>query len=135
MKNFAIWLIITLVALLAVACGGGESEGPQSVTLDFTGLDEFRYDPASATVQAGSEVTVNFTNGGVLEHNWMLAADSVVPAEASEADAVGGAVSGLIPGGGAKTFTFTAPPAGTYQIICTVPGHAAGGMIGSFTVE
>jgi nitrite reductase (NO-forming) len=130
-------LTLSLLAIFAVACGGGGSSNdePQAVTLDFTGLDEFRYDPNSAIVSAGSQVTVNFENDGVLEHNWMLAANNVAPAEASEDDALGGAISGLTPGGETKTFTFTAPPPGTYQILCTVPGHAAGGMVGTFVVQ
>ena len=136
MKRLAILLAMALLALFAVACGGGaESSGPEPVTLDFTGYDEFRYDPTSVTVNTGSQVTVNFENVGVLEHNWMLAASTVDPAEASEGDALGGATSGLIPGGTTKSFTFTAPPPGTYQILCTVPGHAAAGMRAEFTVQ
>jgi nitrite reductase (NO-forming) len=42
--------------------------------------------------------------------------------------------SGVLPAGDSNTFTFTAPAAGTYQIVCTVPGHALGGMVGDFTV-
>lgn len=138
MKRFTILLAIALLAAMVAACGGGggeTNEGPETVTLDFSGYDEFRYDPTSATVPAGSQVTVNFNNEGVLEHNWLLANASVDPASATEADALGGAVSGLTPGGESKTFTFNAPAAGTYQILCTVPGHALGGMIGTFTVE
>jgi plastocyanin len=136
MKRLAILLVLALVALFVVACGGGgESSGPEAATLDFTGYDEFRYDPTSATVASGAQVTVNFENAGVLEHNWMLASNTIDPAEASEDDALGGAISGLIPGGATNTFTFTAPPAGTYQILCTVPGHAAAGMRADFIVE
>ena len=40
----------------------------------------------------------------------------------------------VIPGGESATFTFTAPAAGTYQYVCTVPGHAPAGMVGTFTV-
>ena len=135
MKRLFILLTIALLTLLIAACGSSGSEGPETVTLDFTGYDEFRYDPTSATVKAGSQVTVNFTNDGVLEHNWMLASTDVELGNASEGDALGGAISGLTPAGETKTFTFSAPPPGTYQILCTVPGHALGGMHAAFIVE
>jgi nitrite reductase (NO-forming) len=135
MKRLTFLVAIALLALMVAACGGNEESDPAPITLNFTGFDEFRYDPTDVTVPAGSLVTVNFTNDGVLEHNWMLSASTVDPANASEADALGGAMSGLTPSGETKTFTFTAPAAGTYQILCTVPGHALGGMIATFTVE
>jgi plastocyanin len=136
MKRLTILLTVALLTLFVTACGGGgESSGPESVTLDFIGYDEFRYDPATAAVPAGAEVTVNFENAGVLEHNWLLAASTVAPEAASEEDAIGGAASGVIPGGTSNTFTFTAPPAGAYQVLCTVPGHAAAGMVADFVVE
>ena len=36
--------------------------------------------------------------------------------------------------GEAITITFTAPAAGTYQVICNVPGHFSAGMEGLLTV-
>jgi hypothetical protein len=81
MKRLAILLVLALAALFVVACGGGgESSGPEAANLDFTGYDEFRYDPTSATVESGAQVTVNFENAGVLEHNWMLASNTIDPA-------------------------------------------------------
>jgi len=38
-------------------------------------------------------------------------------------------------GQGASTFTFQAGPAGTYQYICLMPGHAQMGMHGAFIVR
>ena len=136
MKRFTILLTIALLALLVVACGDNEESGdPEPTTMNVTGFDEFRYDPENMSVQAGSQVTVNFTNDGVLEHNWLLTSTSMEPGDVTEGDALGGATSGLTPSGETKTFTFTAPPAGTYQVVCTVPGHALGGMVATFTVE
>jgi uncharacterized cupredoxin-like copper-binding protein len=41
----------------------------------------------------------------------------------------------LLAPGASETLSFTAPEAGTYTFICTYPGHYAGGMQGTFTVN
>lgn len=135
MKKLFVLLIVVMLASLLVACGGGETaSAPEPVSLEFSGYDEFRYDPESASVPTGAEVNVTFNNEGMLEHNWLLVSSRVEPTEAVETDAIAGATSGVIAGGETSTFSFTAPPPGDYQIVCTVPGHAAGGMVADFTV-
>lgn len=120
---------------MIAACGGEEESEPESVTFDIVGLDEFVYDPDSLTVSEGSEVTVNFKNDGVLEHNWLLISERTDPVEASEADAMSGATTGEIAAGESTTITFSAPPKGTYTYVCTVAGHAEAGMLGTLVVE
>lgn len=141
MKKLYLLLILALIIGVLAACGGGGgsngetgSDGAEEVTLEFSGFDDFRYDPDSVTVPAGAPVTVTFNNEGVLEYNWLLISSRTDPTAATEADAVAGATSGVQPGGESETFSFTAPPPGTYQVVCTVPGHAAGGMVAEFTV-
>lgn len=132
MKRFSLFIVVLLTGLMLAACGGAEPAGPAPVTIDVTGYDEFRFDPAEITVEAGAEVTLNFQNAGALEHNWLLVSQAVDVASATEADALAGANTGVIGAGQSTTITFTAPPAGTYTIVCTVPGHAVGGMTGRF---
>ncbi len=135
MKKYTILLAVSAFLFLLAACGGtAEPAGPEPVSLAFTGGDEFRYDPDSATVASGADVTVTYENVGALEHNWLLISDRVDATTATETDAIGGATSGVIPGGTSATFNFVAPPAGDYQYVCTVPGHAAAGMVGTLTV-
>lgn len=139
-KKIVVLLAVLAMALLMAACGGGDGSGsettaPEPVSLSFAGLDEFRYDPESASVPSGAQVTVNFTNEGALEHDWMLVADGTDVNTLTAEDALmPEAHSGILPAGESNTFTFTAPAAGTYQIVCTVPGHAPAGMVGAFTV-
>jgi uncharacterized cupredoxin-like copper-binding protein len=138
MKKLALLLAVLGLSIVLVACGGGggaETEAPEPVSLTFAGLDEFAYDPPSASVPAGAQVTVNFNNQGALEHDWMLIADGADMATLSGEDALDPAAhSGVLPAGESNTFSFTAPAAGTYRYVCTVPGHAQGGMVGTFTV-
>jgi plastocyanin len=135
MKRFTLFITLLLAGLLLAACGGAEPAGPTPVTIDVAGYDEFRFEPASITVEAGAEVTINFQNAGALEHNWLLVSQAVDAASATEADALAGANTGIIGAGESTSITFTAPPAGTYTMVCTVPGHAVGGMVGTFTSQ
>lgn len=127
-------LIVMVVALAACGGGGEENNAPAPVSFTVKGYDEFRYDPKDLTVPTGAQVTVTLENVGVLEHSWILVTSDKDPAVVSIADALGGATTGRVAGGQSNTVTFTAPPAGTYQIVCEVPGHAVGGMVGAFTV-
>ncbi|MDA0246273.1 MAG: plastocyanin/azurin family copper-binding protein [Chloroflexi bacterium] len=131
-------LALLLFAFALAACGGSETTSTESsagpVTLDFQGQD-IAFDKTSATANAGQSVTVNFSNVGSLEHNWILVSPGVDPLTATQDDALSGANSEIVAPGATKTFTFTAPPAGDYTFVCTVEGHAAAGMIGTLTVQ
>jgi azurin len=96
------------------------------------------YDKTKLTVKAGDPVHLVLTNHStmaILPHNWVL-----VKPGAEAAVALGGLPKGeeggyITPGpdvlaftplaGPGKTteVTFTAPPAGRYPYVCTVPGH------------
>ena len=136
-KKIVVLLAVLAMALLMAACGGGgtETTAPEPVSLSFAGLDEFRYDPESASVPTGAQVTVNFANEGAAEHHWMLVAEGTdVNTLTAENALMPEAHSGVLPAGQSNTFSFTAPAAGTYQIVCTVAGHAPAGMVGTLTV-
>jgi uncharacterized cupredoxin-like copper-binding protein len=135
-KKLAVLLVVLVAGLVLAACGGGGGEAaPEPVSLTFSGFDEFRYDPETSSVQSGAPVTVNFNNEGVLEHDWLLVPTGADVNTVTAEDAVDPAAhSGVIAAGATNTFTFTAPAAGTYQYVCTVPGHAPAGMVGTLTV-
>lgn len=135
MKHVVRLLLLALVALTIVACGGGgEEEGPAPQAFTVTGDDAFVYSPNTLSAPTGSEVTVTFKNIGGLDHNWILVSDDTDVLTVTEANALSGANAGMVTGGSEKTFTFVAPEPGAYKFVCTVAGHAAGGMVGTFTV-
>jgi plastocyanin len=137
-KKIVVLFAVLVLALMLAACGGGGGGGdaaPEPVALSFSGFDEFRYDPATASVPTGAEVTVNFANEGALEHDWMLVPEGTdVNTVTAENALMPEAHSGVLPAGETNSFTFTAPAPGTYQYVCTVAGHAPGGMVGTLTV-
>jgi nitrite reductase (NO-forming) len=137
MKRITCLFILALIAISAVACGGGgaaESAEPELVRHTVQGFDNFEFNPTSLTVPAGANVTITLENEGALEHSWLLVPADLEPTTATEADVINGA-SGNVPAGESGRISFTAPEPGTYQYVCHIPGHAAGGMVGTFIVE
>jgi plastocyanin len=122
-----------LVSFTVVAVPPG---GPD-MTFRVAGLT----DPA-IVVPLGAQVTVQFINGDTDEaHGWLVVAERPPFSFGQpKAPSVSGAFSGVIgdptaQGQGASTVTFQAGPAGTYQYICPMPGHAQMGMHGAFMVR
>lgn len=139
MKRFGLTSMVMLLALLLAACGGARDNtndgGSGAAELRFEANDSLRFEPASATVAAGAEIDVELRNVGALEHSWVLVGEDVDLNTVTDADALAGTAIGPIAGGSSATVGFTAPAAGTYRYVCTVPGHAAGGMVGTLTVQ
>ncbi len=132
-KLFAAFGLILVLSMALAACGGSSS-GSGGNTLNVT-LSDFAFTPASWTVTAGSTVTVNLKNTGAVQHTWTLMSTPISGSYTAADKANILFDSGLIDVGASKTVTFTAPAAGTYQVICTQSGHFEAGMVGSLTVK
>lgn len=92
------------------------------------------------TVPAGWHVVIHFTNhDGMLAHSAIVIADSLVPTMGASAPAFSQAVTLRGQQGLAATerddMKFVVDKAGSYLLICGVPGHAAAGMWIRFRVE
>ena len=134
MKRLLFVLLLIIAAALLAACGGEETSEPEPFAITITGDDAFIYDPASFSVETGAEVSLTFKNIGGLDHNWIVVTEDTDVLTVTDASAYAGINAGMTTGGSEKTFTFTAPEPGTYKYVCTVAGHAAGGMVGTLTV-
>lgn len=106
---------------------------------------------ALGPVVAGEEIMLTFDNvSRINQHNWILI-DTSDEAEAKEFNDAGGlasqaenyipeddslvlARSNLLDPGQVQDLAFTAPEAGEYIYLCTVPGHFDAGMWGFLTV-
>ncbi len=124
-----------------------------TVNLALAGDDRMKFDKSELTVQAGQEVTLTLRHTGkinvrVMGHNFVLLKQGInIPAFSANAAAAGQANdwipegaedviahTKMIGGGQTTSVTFTAPEAGTYDFICSFPGHS-GLMQGKFIVE
>ncbi|MBI3976136.1 MAG: cupredoxin domain-containing protein [Armatimonadetes bacterium] len=115
-------LLVTM--MLVAACGGGGQQGgtppppAQGTTVSVTET-EFKFDPKGMTAKAGA-VTFEIKNAGSVEHNFIVEGTDVK-------------VEGIQPG---ETKTASADlKAGTYKVLCTIPGHQEAGMTGTLTVS
>jgi nitrite reductase (NO-forming) len=119
----------------------------EPLELKITALD-VRFEPTTLEVEAGRTVRLTFVNEGMIEHDWEVpdltgAELSVVsqPAQlgARMSDLLKNALDKGIPyaggmGGEQMVIEFTPPTAGSYEMICAVPGHKEAGMKGTLTV-
>jgi uncharacterized cupredoxin-like copper-binding protein len=95
---------------------------------------EFFFDPADATIAAATEVPVTLENTGAVDHNWTVLTEEIAAESDFSEDLVLAAVGDVAAGETAEG-SITVDEAGTYQVICTIPGHFDGGMVGSLTVQ
>ncbi len=125
---------VMTTALLAAACGGADSVdgGGRGLSEITAAADEFSFSPDVWTASAGSEVTFQFDNQGSVIHYWVILSSPIESESEFSEDLIVFETSAEA--GEAVTNTFTAPAAGTYQVICKVPGHFSDGMEGLLTV-
>ncbi len=122
------------------------------VNIALSGNDLMQFDKKELIATAGDEVKLTFRHTGkidkkIMGHNFvLLKAGTSIPEFAAKAAAAGESKdwipegdqviihSKMIGGGETTTVTFTAPEAGTYDYICSFPGHS-GLMQGRFIVK
>lgn len=135
-------LAVVSFGLIPIACGGDDDdEGAAATRIEAT-MEDFHFTPVEWTVPAGEEITIELTNDGSVGHEWVILQQGVTIAEESdlpdtEEELLADFVywEDEVEPGETKTVTFTAPEAGTYQVICAVEGHFTAGMTGTLTVE
>lgn len=104
--------------------GGAASAAPSAnanaPSVSVALLDSFKFDPADIKIPPDTDVTVNVTNKGNLVHNWQIPDKKLGSKDLN--------------GGETEAVTINLP-AGTYKTECTIPGHAAAGMVGQLIVD
>jgi len=125
---------LAVSALVAMACSKGSAPAPRATSVPTVAApapvtvsaathpsEFFRFDPNTYRVKAGAPVTITFKNQNALNHTFTVADLGINLEVAKQGDSV------------SKQFTFS--KAGTFDLMCAVPGHKEGGMVGKFTVE
>lgn len=109
---------VTLAEAEATGATPAATEGePAAVTIESFDLG---FTPDDVSIPADTDMDLTLRNTGVLEHNFRIDDPEVF--------------IDLVPGGESRSLTVNLP-AGSYQFYCSVPGHAAAGMVGTLTVE
>ncbi len=123
-----IWLAIAAIGLAVAGCGGG---GDDTAAIE-TVATEFQFAPAVWNVPEGAEVTLTLDNQGTEDHEWALLSGEIESEAEFTEDLVIWEIEAA-PGESVEG-TFTAPAAGSYQVVCVIPGHFDSGMEGVLTV-
>lgn len=127
------------VAALVVASntegGGGGTAAPTGPSTELTvEASEFAFDPADVTIVADTDVPVTLDNVGAVEHSWtVLEAGTTITSESEFDQSL--AVTELLANAGSSAEGSVNLAAGTYQVICVIPGHFSAGMEGSIEVS
>ena len=122
---------------------------------EISGNDQMKFSVTTMEAQAGQPLKVVFKNVGTMPkasmgHNWALLAKGTDPVKLMEAGFAAAATDYIPPDmahqviaktkilgpGESETLTFNAPSEpGSYEYICSFPGHFAIGMKGTLTVK
>jgi plastocyanin len=116
MRRVMTWGLVGVMAIAIAGCGGGNP--PAGATNLDVESREFEFVPSELTARAG-EIKVTLRNAGAVEHDFHI---EEIPAAHVHSDV-----------GETNESTFTLD-AGTYEFICTIPGHRQAGMVGTLTV-
>jgi len=131
-------LLFVILTLLLVSCA---APTPQKTEITLT-IDDFKFNPASITVQAGQIVVLTIKNKSSLEHDFAIqkiaVKDVVMQDDGMKMDHD---MTGMdydlhlaTMAGETRLITFTPVNAGTYEFLCTIKGHKAAGMSGTLIV-
>ena len=131
---------------------GGTTEtavpsGPLALTIGAVG-DSLAFDIDNISADSGAEVTITFNNPSTVNtHNLVIVEAGTKDAVATDGTAAGPTNNWVPPGdsrviantvligpGDSGELTFTAPAPGSYQFVCTFPGHNFT-MFGDFVVN
>lgn len=122
------------------------------VNLEAVGnsMDVMAFSTAEIRVKSGTTVKINFVNkatDAAMKHNIFIVKNGTAEAVATASITAGPDknfipddktnilfTSNVLEPGQSEVLTFAAPPAGTYQFVCTYPGHWQK-MNGKFVVE
>jgi uncharacterized cupredoxin-like copper-binding protein len=128
--------LLAAVFLLTAGCSSTNQSGTTQSLADQPDLTvsmfEWGFGPSTMSLDAESNVTVEFRNDGSLLHEWAVLARPIEVETDFVRDAVIASIS--VEPGAVTVLQFATPGPGTYQIICPISGHLSQGMEGELIV-
>jgi P-type Cu+ transporter len=113
------------IALAAFGLAGGVMAADRTIDASAQHVTvaarDLAFAPADVTITAGRNTVLTFRNDGSTFHDWEVEGFANVDAGARP--------------GQTQRMRFAIDGPGRYRILCTVPGHAAAGMVGTLVVE
>lgn len=124
--------VLTLILVEPDLGDAGAARAPaRSVSVTAGKPSEFRFTLSSRTVRLGT-VTFTIRNRGTIVHDFKVCSASTKKATAN---ACSGRVTRRISPGKSAKLRVRFAKKGSYEYLCTVPGHAAAGMKGLLAVR
>jgi plastocyanin len=118
-RNLAAALILgMLLVMSACRAQAGQASG-QDITV---AARDYNFQPANVTVKVNQPVHLTLRNTGTMVHDWTVQGmDSQITVTANP--------------GQSASVQFTPVQTGTFQVLCTQPGHEQLGMVGQLVVQ
>ncbi len=130
MKRYSLLLVAALLVLVAVPVAQARpAHAAATVAVTEGKPTEFKFTLSVKSVPHGV-VTFKVTNKGALGHDFKMC---TTPSKTAAATTCTGKGTAVLTSGTA-TLKVTFKKAGTYEYLCSVPGHAAAGMKGLLKV-
>lgn len=112
--------VVLVAVVLAAGCGdtddGGGGGGGDGLLVSMT---EFAFDPNPIVLPSG-ETKVDVVNDGQVAHDLVIGALGKGTIE--------------LPPGERQVLDLSGQPAGTYRVVCDLPGHIEAGMVSEITI-
>lgn len=124
----------------AASMGSSASPGGSPRVVTVTMPDELRFEPDAFTFSVGETVRFEVTNAGAIQHEFFIGDADAQAAHETAMVEMGGMAhdepNGISVGPGeTKELEHTFATAGDILIGCHEPGHYAGGMVATVTVN
>ena len=123
--------VLASLAVLPAGAKSGHAGLVQNVAVTVTKATEFKFKVSKVALKKGI-VAFKVTNGGNLPHDFKVCSSNKGSLSANTCT---GRSTPLVSPGQSNTLRVTFVRAGTYEYLCTVPGHAAAGMKGLLKVS
>ena len=123
--------LASLAVLPAMGATAGHAALVQNVTVTVTKATEFKFNLSKSALKKGV-VAFKVSNGGALPHDFKVCSSNKGTITANTCT---GRSTPLVSPGQSNTLRVTFLRSGTYEYLCTVPGHAAAGMKGLLKVS